>query len=208
MPQVFVPHLDPECLLQEVVRRGWAFVPQALDREFCLALACEVEAAPYRRVLREMRGVREEYEVMEPLDSAYPSSNFPVIAELGDRVGQLVRGHRERLETLASWRPNEAAVQRYRSPTAGITRHRDYMADVLLIASFTVQGRAKFWFYAHRYQGEAVAELETEPGSFILMRGPGLIQDAEDIRPTHAVGAPLSGSRISITYRDNRKRRQ
>jgi hypothetical protein len=207
MPHV-LQHVDIESLLQEVVRRGWAFVPQALEWEFCLGLACEVEAAPYRRVLRVMRGVREEYEAMEPPDSAYPSSSFPVIAELGYGVGRLVRRHRGSLGTLASWRPNEAAVQRYRGPTAGITRHCDYMADALLIASFTVQGCAKFWFYAHRYQGEAVAELETEPGSFILMRGPGLIQGAGDIRPTHAVGAPLSGSRISITYRDNRKQRK
>src|SRR5688572_25181030 len=110
MPEVFLQHVDIGCLLQEVVRRGWAFVPQALDREFCLALACEVEAAPYRRVLRELRGVREEYEVMEPPGSVYPSGSFPVIAELGDRVGQLVRRHRGPLEALAFWRPNEAAV--------------------------------------------------------------------------------------------------
>ena len=92
-------------------------------------------------------------------------------------------------------------MQRYGPGALGVSPHVDSKRFAVLVASFTIEGSARFALCQTR-AGEILQEWEAGPGSVTLLRGPGLL-DAEDRRPFHTVHGPAAGRRFSITFRMN-----
>jgi hypothetical protein len=99
--------------------------------------------------------------------------------------------------------PNEVTCQRYLDGASGIGPHMDQRRYELLIAAFTLVGEARFTVYQDRSATTVVRAWTTRAGDLCLLRAPGLA-GVPDGRPTHAVGGPPSGARVSLTVRMNR----
>lgn len=196
MSEIFLSQADFELALSDVGRKGWYFEQQALSQASCRALLQEVQALKWQ-YFRDEGEVYQEFQVTTLRDHiVYP----PAVSELDSLLGGLVRQYCGRLVELKSWQPTEVAVQRYSTPTAGIGRHRDYSADYGLIVVFTLQGSGKILIYPDRHDGEASHQLETVPGSMMLLAGTGLLGD-DAKRPTHSVEPAICRPRTSMAFR-------
>lgn len=182
--------------LERTARDGAAFAPRALAEGFRRRLQEEIEGAPFRPLPEEIGPVRQETEAVE---LRVPLRGYPAVEELRRALTRAVRQGGRGIRGLATWRPNEVSVQRYRGGSMGITPHLDGKRYRRLIAVFTTKGRARFALCRDR-AGEVVMEWETTPGSLVLLRGPGLA-GLRDGRPLHQVTGPGSGWRYSIGFR-------
>jgi hypothetical protein len=194
--------LDLRPPLRAVVDQGAAYVEKALDPAFVEVLTTEVGGIRFERMDTLEGRARQEgdrYAIPEQSLSA-----FPAIRELGDHLVRLVQVAAELRPDYAIWRPNKVHVQRYLSGDRGITPHRDYSRYRYLIAVFTVEGEAQFTICRNR-AGDPLVTWATSPGSLVVLRAPGLVQNGPDDRPLHSIAGPHTGQRISITYRMDTK---
>jgi hypothetical protein len=192
----FVAGLDLRDALATTARSGAAFVSDALTGEFLARLQEEVERGPFRPLPEEIGPVRQETEAFEIRGRP---TGYPRLAELRRTLVRAVREQGAGIRGLATWRPTEVSVQRYRGGAVGITPHLDGKRYRRLVAVFTTSGRA--WFTVCRDRGgEPVEEWETVPGSLVLLRGPGL-GGVRDGRPFHRVSGPGAGVRTSVGFR-------
>ncbi len=190
--------LDLRGALTEVCDGGAAVVPAALDEGFRRRLRREIAAGPFRGFAESFnRGlVRQQ---IDGYDVEGDMAGFPAVAELRDGLTALVRKHGREIRGLATWRPNEAGVARYRHGSIGITPHLDGRSYRRLVAVVTVWGRAQFVVCRDR-AGEVAKSWEARPGSLTLLRGPGL-GGRRDGRPFHAVAGPRGQGRCSLGLR-------
>jgi hypothetical protein len=192
----FVADLDLGDALARTAGQGAAFVPEAMTAAFLQRLQPELEPGPFRALPEEIGPVRQQTEGFE-LRGRPPG--YPRLAELRGALGRAVREQGGGIRGLASWRPNEISVQRYRGGGVGITPHLDGKRYRRLVALFTTVGTAQFAICRDR-AGELLEEWETFPGSLILLRGPGLA-GMRDGRPFHRVSGPQTGWRYSVGFR-------
>src|SRR5947209_20633077 len=89
---------------------------------------------------------------------------------------------------LRTWKPNEAAVQRYRPGPYGITSHLDGKRYRRLVTVVTTTGEARFSLHSDR-DAPPKKTWMVGPGGRVLLRAPGLA-GAREGRPVHANGAP------------------
>lgn len=198
MSGVLLPELDLRDTLSTVLREGAAYLPRALDEAFRRRLQEEIRGLPFEAVPEEVGPVRQETElflIREPMDA------HPAVAALRDALLRLVREEGQGIRGLATYRPNEASVQRYRPRALGITPHLDGKRFRRLVAVFTAEGTARFVLCRDR-SGPVVASWEAGPGSLLLLRAPGL-GGLRDGRPFHAVEGPRRGTRYSVSFRMN-----
>lgn len=182
--------------LAEVAARGVVYIEDVLPRLFRGSLQYELEAGDFQPAPPSDH-VSQEFEFY---NLPYPTPAPSFVGDLGEQLTQGVQFHTDH-PLLRFWEPNDIAVQRYLPDHGGIATHRDYKSDVLLVAIFTIAGAAKF----RVWDGSKVRnEWLTHPGSLVLLRAPGLTEAKED-RPYHSIGKPVSGSRISLAYRLNRR---
>ena len=73
----------------------------------------------------------------------------------------------------------------------------------LLVAAFTLVGEAPFTVFEDRSATAVVRAWTTGRGDLCLLRAPGLAGQP-DGRPTHSVGGPARGARVSLTVRASR----
>ena len=196
-----INRLDLREPLARTARSGAAFVPRALTGAFLHRLQEEVRRGPFRPLPEEIGPVRQQTEAYEVRGRA---TGFPRLAELRRTLGHSVREQGRGIRGLATWRPTEISVQRYRGGAVGITPHLDGKRYRRLVAVFTTLGRARFTVCRDR-GGEPLEEWETEPGSLVLLRGPGL-GGLRDGRPFHRVSGPESGWRYSVGFRMEARR--
>ena len=189
-------HRDLVRALAEVKAAGAAYVPRALDDRFRRALRREVDGGPFRSMSGTYGKVRMEidgYDVQAPMDG------FPVMRELADELGALVRTSGSAIRGLATWVPNEIGVTRYQPGSLGITPHLDGKWYRRLVVVVTVYGRSRFALCRNR-EGEVLASWRPGPGDLVLMRGPGF-GGVRDGRPFHLAEGPTRGSRCSLGVR-------
>ena len=72
----------------------------------------------------------------------------------------------------------------------------------LLVAAFTLEGEAPFTVFEDRSATTVARAWTTQRGDLCLLRAPGLAGHP-DGRPTHSVGGPGAGGRVSLTVRMN-----
>lgn len=197
-------HGEPsfEKRITQAGKYGYSFVARSLTRQFAHALAAEVVNGPFETFFDVSLGVYQKFDVFSPSYFAPETRRaYPLMRELGDTLGQLVRDGAGRYARLQTWQPNDVAIQRYDGEFDGIGRHRDFASDIDLIVSYTVMGTGAVCVYSSRAEIRPSRLLQTGPGSELILRAPGLYSSGEDIRVTHAVPAPICGPRISVTYR-------
>lgn len=187
-------HLDLRAPLGRVAETGAAFVTDALDPSFRDRLCRAVKRLPFEPVPQEVGPVRQETETCD-----VPAGAIPEVEALRRALRRIVREHGEGIRGLATWRPTEASVQRYRSRSLGISPHLDGRRYRRLVAVCTLEGSARFSIHGSR-GGPPVEMWEAGPGSLVLLRGPGLAGQ-RDGRPFHRVEGPEEGRRTSIGFR-------
>lgn len=123
--------------------------------------------------------------------------SFPAINELASSLTEAVtsRGTTYGLERFA---PTEARFMCYCGGRAGLGAHRDGTCYWMLVAVYSLAGRATFT--VHPDSGQEPIRILVQPGDLVLLRAPGF-GGHPDGRPLHSVGAPLDGERVSLTLR-------
>jgi hypothetical protein len=199
---VLHPDLNLGRPLEAVREAGAAFLRHALSEPFRQQLQREIQDGPFQPLPDQIGPVRQEADLFVVTDSM-PA--YPALARLRAEFVTRLRQGGPQMAGLARWWPNEAYVQRYEPGALGVSPHLDSKRFAVLVAIFTIQGSARFALCQDR-AGAIITEWEADPGSLILLRGPGLL-DAEDQRPFHTVHGPAAERRISITYRMSQERR-
>lgn len=92
---------------------------------------------------------------------------------------------------------NSTRIQRYEAGSAGITPHRDFASDKLLVVLIPVMGEGRFCICKDR-EGSGARELRSAPGDLILMRGYGFL--GAKMGPFHFLDS-IASTRISIGLR-------
>jgi hypothetical protein len=192
----FLPGLDLRPMLAEVAASAAAFVPDALDEPFRALLDAEVAAGPLRHYREHFGQVRQQ---IEGFDLEHPFEGFPRVAELCRALTLHVRAQGEGIRGLRSWQVNQAGFVLYRPGSIGITPHLDGRRYRRLVVVVTLAGEAELSICRDR-SGTKIAVFDTQPGSMMLLRGPGLA-GLRDGRPLHAVNTPRDGERRAIGLR-------
>lgn len=188
------PGLDLAAALERVAATGAAFVPRALAEPFRSRLQSALESVDLRPVPASVGPVRQETEA-----ASLPPGRVPEADLLCRAFVRAVREAGRGIRGLATWRPDDVTVQRYRAGALGITPHLDGRRFRRLVAVFTTAGSARFTLHETR-EGAPVETWEAGPGSLVLLRGPGL-GGLRDGRPFHAVAGPRAGARYSLALR-------
>lgn len=200
--EIFLSTFNADHMVRDTIKHGYSFSAQVLTRSFYLDLAQEVSCGPFEEFLDVSLGVYQKFAVFSPdYFSQATRDRFSLLRELGDAIGAIVRTNAAQNVPLRTWQPNDVAVQKYSGKFDGIGRHRDFASDIHLVASFTVMGTGEIGIHTRREDSFPSKCLQTAPGSLLLLRAPGLVQSAEDLRVVHSVKCPYSSPRISVTYR-------
>jgi hypothetical protein len=193
------PDLRPALL--RACREGAGFVPSLIYPDACASLTEEVAGLGLEPAPEKIGPVRQQTETR---DLPAPLRDLPLLESLRRDLAEAVRRDGREIRGLATWRPNDVAIQRYRPGAIGITPHLDGRRFRRLVAVVTLAGAARFAICRDR-GGKEVAGWEASPGDLVLLRGPGLCGH-RDGRPFHTVGGPRGGARLSVGFRMNARR--
>lgn len=178
--------------LREVGVQGHAFLSDFVRPDFCEPWAAELAGGAYRP-FRSTQAAFEAFGIVPGI-----TRGFPLSLELMRTLPEIV--HQCGSELFATWQPNAASVQRYRSPGDGVKRHRDNLTDAVLSMVFTALGGAPFFIHDVSGKPDVVAEFTTAPGALVLLCGTNQLF-VGDPRPYHSVAGPHGGDRISFGVR-------
>jgi hypothetical protein len=181
---------------------GAFFVPEALTDRCRQEIQQEIEHHSYVVLPEQVGPVRTQAELFVLEDVAHLPAP---IDRLHRELTHLVQEDLGDIEGVDLWHPNDVSIQRYAPNTQGISPHLDSKRYVHLIAIFTTEGSALFRLCKDR-SGPVLKEWGTTPGSLVLMRAPGFA-GLKDGRPFHTVEGPRTGSRYSVTFRMDSRRR-
>jgi hypothetical protein len=95
---------------------------------------------------------------------------------------------------------NSMVLQKYEKGSLGITPHRDRLSYINLVCIFMLEGRGRFFICSDR-SGSTAREIDTAPGTVVLMRAPGF-SGAKD-RPFHYV-TDIQETRYTFGLRQKR----
>lgn len=186
-------------VLARTVRDGVGYEPGVVPEELCGAVLEELAAEVFVGLppVEGPYGVRQEgeYRVFTGDDIAAR----PAVRALHRSVVAAVRAHAEEIADLEEWSPDEVTVQRYDPGSSGISVHRDGRRHRHLVAILTLEGAARLRQCSDR-EGTTLRSFEADPGSLVLLRGPGLAGTQDD-RPLHAVDGPAGQRRTSFSLR-------
>lgn len=184
-------------MVSAVATTGFAYVPSAistLERVAALKEATSVD----RRFLPlpdRVNGIRQR---AEQLSIRIGDPNFPGINDLAASLTAAVTSG-EGGVGLERFAPTEARYMRYRGGRAGLGAHRDGTCYWMLVAVYSLSGRATFTIHPDGGERDDIRIL-LQPGDLMLLRAPGL-GGCPDGRPLHSVGPPLDNERVSLTIR-------
>ena len=192
-PGPALPDLGPA--LQRVAEDGFAGVRAAVGRSWLGALADELGN-------RQFWPLPPTTRIHQCADQhiVTPSGSAPVTAALAAALGAAVRSGGPEGAGLEAFTPTQATCLRYRGSAAGIGPHQDGKNYLLVVAVFTIRGRAPFSVVTDRTGHHVVDRWTTRPGDLCLLRGPGFAGH-DDGRPWHCVGGPGPGERLALVLR-------
>jgi hypothetical protein len=189
-----LPALRPS--VQEVAAVGHCLVRGVLSPERAGDLLDELALGSFTPLEPRVGTVDQRGEAFTIEDD----HEFPLVAELVSELTAEVRG--SGIPGTAEYSANEVTCQRYLDARSGISPHMDQRRYRLLVAVFTLVGEARFSVFADRSAATVVRAWTTQRGDLCLLRAPGLA-DHVDGRPTHSVGGPTTGARVSVSARMN-----
>ncbi|HWC39771.1 MAG TPA: hypothetical protein VG476_14630 [Acidimicrobiales bacterium] len=185
--------------LEEVAAVGHCLVRRALTRTRTEELLGELAAQPFSPLEPVIGTVHQRGEGMTvDVDDGNPPAAGKLVSELADEV------RASGIPGTSDYIPNEVTCQRYLDGASGIEPHMDQRRYRLLIAAFTLVGEAPFTVFEDRSATTVVRAWMTRAGDLCLLRAPGLA-GIPDGRPTHSVGGPSAGARMSLTVRMNER---
>lgn len=193
----FVAEVPLGAALRACASGGHARIAGAIEPAFLRRLRAELDAGPFRPFRESFGPVRQQ---IDGYDVAVPSADFPLLSELSEDVGALVRTEGRGIRGLETWRPNEVGIAHYVAGSIGITPHLDGKWYRRLVVVVTVYGRARFAVCGSRDLTDVVEAWTSSPGDLVLMRGPGLAGH-RDGRPFHLADGPRRGERLSVGIR-------
>jgi len=180
--------------VRDTREHGYAYLPRALALSYCQRLVSAASLSAGEPVPEIVGEVRQNAKALVLSASELTS---PWHRGLVNALG-------EALPTAVGFVPTELTYMSYSGPRAGISPHRDQARFTLLIAIFTLQGRARFRIHRTREETDVIQEWIASPGDLVLLRGPGLNSEV-DARPFHSIGPPIGNKeRISLSVRMER----
>jgi hypothetical protein len=183
--------------IEEVAAVGHCLVRDAVTPAQIAELLAELEPGRFAPLEPTIGTVHQRGEglTVEPDHDA-----FPLVGRLVSELTWEVRA--SRVPGTSDYSPTEITCQRYVDERSGITPHMDQRRYRLLVAAFTLVGEATFTVFEDRSASAIVRAWTTRTGDVCLLRAPGLAGHP-DGRPTHSVGGPSAGTRVSLTVRTN-----
>jgi hypothetical protein len=181
--------------IHQAASDGVAICRGALSRRWTAQWAEELRHGSFAEVRNPDGLVREEYESYS-ITSIRPAQ-VPLTAHLATTLSELVRNQ------LPSqpWIPNEVVVQRYSEHDLGISAHRDFSRNRLMIVICTVAGSGQFEHVGPPPLHRVRRSWTVEEGDIAILRAHGL-GDPDAERPYHRV-IPSKGHRLAATFRHN-----
>ena len=127
---------------------------------------------------------------------------LPRTVALKERTQQFIKKDLSTtLPSLVDWEADELSFHLYDDKEVGLSRHRDNMRFIGLIAIIAVDGECDLVI---THKGEDI-KLSVTPGDLCLLRAPGLINSDAEVRPEHSVQNLRSKTRLSMMLRANNR---
>jgi hypothetical protein len=181
--------------IREAASDGVAVCRGALSRPWTAQWAEELSHGVFTEVNHPDASVREEYESYSITSIGPPQ--VPLTADLAAALSALVESELPGQH----WAPNEVVVQRYRAYDSGISAHRDFSRNRLIVVICTVAGSGQFEHVGPPPLHPVRHSWTVEEGDVVILRAHGL-GDPDAERPYHRV-IRSKGHRLAATFRHN-----
>ena len=126
---------------------------------------------------------------------------LPETAALKERTQRFINDLSTIFPSLANWEADELSFHLYDDKEVGLSRHRDNLRFIGLIAIISISGECDLVI---THQGKDI-ELPVIPGDLCLLRAPGLIDSRTEVRPEHSVQNLRTDTRLSMMLRANNR---
>ena len=130
-----------------------------------------------------------------------PLERLPATVALKERTQSLINDLAPIFPALADWRADELSFHLYDDREVGLSRHRDNLRFIGLVAIVALDGECDL---VVTHQGQDIAQL-VRPGDLCLLRAPGLLDSEAELRPEHSVQNLRSATRLSMMLRANNR---
>lgn len=174
---------------------GYHFVPGAVTPRALAALSTAMATLPFRPARQSLGGVVQQFEECRINFRERITPQVSVLYALALHIAWGV--HEADARSLGRWRNDELAIQRYPTCDVGISPHRDFASDQLLVAVLNLSGRATFNILEDD-RATLRDSWDCWPGDLVLLAGADAGSDHD--RPVHSV-TNVVGPRISLAYR-------
>ena len=124
---------------------------------------------------------------------------LPETVALKERTQRFINDLSTVFPSLADWEADELSFHLYDDKEVGLSRHRDNLRFIGLIAIIAISGECDLVI---THKGEDI-ELPVIPGDLCLLRAPSLIDSRTEIRPEHSVQNLKTDTRLSMMLRAN-----
>ena len=124
---------------------------------------------------------------------------LPQTLALKERTQRLINGLSSLSPALADWQADELSFHLYDDQQVGLSRHRDNMRFIGLVAIIAINGQCDL---VVRHKDQDI-NLPVIPGDLCLLRAPGLVDCEAEVRPEHSVQNLKADTRLSMMLRAN-----
>ena len=124
---------------------------------------------------------------------------LPQTLALKERTQRLINGLSSLSPALADWQADELSFHLYDDQEVGLSRHRDNMRFIGLVAIIAINGQCDL---VVRHKDQDI-NLPVVPGDLCLLRAPGLVDCEAEVRPEHSVQNLKADTRLSMMLRAN-----
>jgi hypothetical protein len=135
-------------------------------------------------------------------------NRVPRMQALAETIGAVIRSQATHFPALESWSIDEISLHRYDNSEVGLSRHRDNLRYIGMIAVLTLEGESDFITWDEDGNEHIVVVKE---GDLVLNRAtdlyPASLRDGQKVNlcPDHAVVNVRTPHRTSFILRDNAK---
>jgi hypothetical protein len=205
---VFRDDFDVAAAIEATREQGYYFGSDSLTHAAKLALAVEIDFLPLEvgdHITKPINAGKPN-QIQQQHARGYYAYGDPAVPAANAVLEDLTRVVQttEQFPELRAWQPSEVGYQRYRPSVDFIGPHRDRLDDQLLSVTFTIVGSAVVKIFkttgkkSDYTKLEQTDEFETESGSVMMLRAPGL-GNGEQI--VHQVLPPSTGHRDILNLR-------